>query len=78
MIYADFLYDSNNGVPLLYFVNNDGSVGVVKNIIFIDTENPEIERIELASKVISVKNVSNPGGLHKAIAIDINGNFLDL
>ncbi len=78
VIYADFLYSSNDGVPSLYFVKNDGSVGVVKNIIYIDTENPEIENVELASKVISVKNVSNPGGLHKVIAIDINGNFLDL
>ena len=78
VIYADFLWESNNGVPSLYFVKNDGSVGVVKNIIYIDTEDPEIEAIAIASKAISVKNVSNPGGLHKVVAIDIDGNFIDL
>ena len=78
VIYADFLWESNNGVPSLYFVKNDGSVGAVKNITFVDTQDPEIKDVAISSKAVSVKNVSNPGGLHKIIVVDTDGNFVDL
>ncbi|MBR3329422.1 hypothetical protein IKG29_02760 [Candidatus Saccharibacteria bacterium] len=76
VIFADFLWEGNGGAPSLYFVKDDGSVGVVKNVTY-DTESPAPEEVAIASKAVSVKNITTQAG-HKVVVIDIDGNFVNL
>ena len=76
VIFADFLLEGNGGAPSLYFVKDDGSVGVVKNVAY-DTESPTPEEVAIASKAVSVKNITTQAG-HKVVVIDIDGNFVNL
>ena len=76
VVFADFLWEGNGGAPSLYFVREDGSVGVVKNATY-DIESPVVEEISINQKAISVKNVTTQGG-HKVVIVDIDGNFVDL
>lgn len=76
VIFADFLWEGNGGASSLYFVKNDGSVGVVKNVTY-DTESPTPEEVAIASKAVSVKNITTQAG-HKVVVIDIDGNFVNL
>ena len=76
VIFADFLWEGNGGAPSLYFVKDDGSVGVVKNVTY-DTESPTPEEVAIASKAVSVKNITTQAG-HKVVVIDIDGNFVNL
>ncbi len=76
VIFADFLWEGNGGAPSLYFVKDDGSVGVVKNVTY-DTESPTPEEVVISSKAVSVKNITTQAG-HKVVVIDIDGNFVNL
>ena len=76
VIFADFLWEGNGGAPSLYFVKDDGSVGVVKNVTY-DTESPTPEEVTVTSKAVSVKNITTQAG-HKVVVIDIDGNFVNL
>ncbi|MBP5513113.1 hypothetical protein J6X73_03080 [Candidatus Saccharibacteria bacterium] len=76
VIFADFLWEGNGGAPSLYFVKDNGSVGVVKNVTY-DTESPTPEEVAIASKAVSVKNITTRAG-HKVVVIDIDGNFVNL
>lgn len=76
VIFADFLWEGNGGTPSLYFVKDDGSVGVVKNVTY-DTESPTSEEVAIVSKAVSVKNITTQAG-HKVVIIDIDGNFVNL
>ena len=76
VIFEDFLWEGNGGAPSLYFVKDDGSVGVIKNVTY-DTSTPVAEEITTNAEAISVKNVTTQGG-HKVIIVDTNGNFVDL
>ena len=76
VIFADFLWEGNGSAPSLYFVKDDGSVGVVKNVTY-DTESPTPEEVAITSKAVSVKNITTQAG-HKVVVIDIDGNFVNL
>ncbi len=75
VIFADFLWEGNGGAPSLYFVKDDGSVGVVKDVN--DTENPVAEEVAATSKAVLVRNITTQGG-HKIVIVDTDGNFVDL
>ena len=75
VIFADFLWEGNGGAPSLYFVRDDGTVGVVKNIT--DNATQTAEEIPVMKKAIAVKNITTQGG-HKVIIVDVDGNFIDL
>ena len=75
VIFADFLWEGNGGAPSLYFVKDDGSVGVVKDVN--DTENPVVEEVATTSKAVLVRNITTQGG-HKIVIVDTDGNFVDL
>lgn len=77
VVFVDFLWEGNGGAPSLYFVREDGSVGVVKNAAAHYTESPVVEEISINRKAVSVKNVTMQGG-HKVVIVDIDGNFIDL
>lgn len=76
VVFADFLWEGNGGMPSLYFVKDNGSVGVVKNVAY-DAENPVPEEVTTASNALFVKNITTQDG-HKVIIVDSNGNFIDL
>lgn len=76
VVFADFLWEGNGGAPSLYFVREDGSVGVIKNAAY-NIENPVVEEVSSNQKAVSVKNVTGQGG-HKVVIVDIDGNFIDL
>ena len=76
VIFEDFLWEGNGGAPSLYFVKEDGSVGVVKNVTY-DTTTPVAEEITTSAKALSIKNVTTQGG-HKVIIVDLNGNFVEI
>lgn len=75
VIFADFLWEGNGGAPSLYFVKDDGSVGVVKDVN--NTENPVAEEVATTSKAVLVRNITTQGG-HKIVIVDTDGNFVDL
>ena len=76
VIFADFLWEGNGGAPSLYFVREDGSVGVIKNVTY-DINSPVAEEVSSNQKAVSVKNVTTQGG-HKVVIVDVDGNFIDL
>ena len=76
VVFADFLWEGNGGTPSLYFVKDDGSVGVIKNVTY-DTESPISEEVAVTSKAVSVKNITTQAG-HKVVVIDVDGNFVNL
>ncbi len=76
VIFADFLWEGNGGAPSLYFVREDGSVGVIKNVTY-DINSPVVEEVSSNQKAVSVKNVTTQGG-HKVVIVDVDGNFIDL
>lgn len=76
VVFADFLWEGNGGMPSLYFVKDDGSVGVVKNVAY-DTENPVPEEVTTTSNAVFVKNITTQDG-HEVVIVDSNGNFIDL
>ena len=76
VIFADFLWEGNGGAPSLYFVKDDGSVGVVKNVTH-DTESPIVEDISTTSKAVLVRNITTQDG-HKIVIIDTDGNFINV
>jgi len=76
VIFADFLWKGNGGAPSLYFVKDDGSVGVVKEVAY-DTESPTPEEVAVTSKAVSVRNIETQDGF-EVVVIDVDGNFVYL
>ena len=76
VIFADFLFEGNGGAPSLYFIREDGSVGVIKNVTY-DINNPVVEEVSSNQKAVSVKNVTTRFG-HEVVIVDVDGNFIDL
>ncbi len=76
VIFADFLWKGTAAAPSLYFVKDNGSVGVVKDVVY-DTKSPTPEEVTVTSKAVSVKNITTQGG-HEVVVIDVNGNFIKL
>lgn len=78
VVYADFLWYGNGGSPSLYFVRDDGTVGVVKEIGDVDPANGlNVEDVAVTGKAVSVKNITINGG-HRVIVIDSEGNFINI